>query len=143
MAWEDWENKRTRRFWNEVLDILEETTRAVIQKHSQSSSFTFDLTRTRWDSPDVELYWESGNICRNVHIQVQNKSWPVQLMLTGAAWVDLTPPGPGNRRAIALGPKVGLECADRETLYNFAKINIEKMFELICELKELQEVKTG
>ena len=81
--WEDWNNPEIARTWNSALDALDSGLKLFAGQHPEAE---FQITRTHWDSPEMEIRWTKGNISRNVCVVIEGRKWPLELRFEGNIW---------------------------------------------------------
>ena len=85
MSWEAWQDPQTKQLWGQILGQLEIAAREFARFHSD---WQYEVIRTEWDAPNVELRWSSAGLDRNVNMLVKGTEWPVEVEFSGAAWTD-------------------------------------------------------
>lgn len=128
MSWSDFQNDATLAVWKPALDVILEGCRQYSADHPELGCTLVPLA---WDSPDVELSWNSGGLSRNLHVTLTNKQWPVKVQFSGNVWFD-QPDQQRQFRALDLST---IEAATPSQLRDELNANIEAAVEQISRLQ--------
>lgn len=133
MSWKNWETEPTASTWKAAVEAVRS---ASLEFRSQlDSAPEMEVSGPRWDEPDVEIHWNTGNIHRNIHMFLSGEAWPLEISFEGAAWIE--PPAPGASRTIRNWAETRHlpKATDAEQLRQLVKDNLPAAYNIVNSLE--------